>query len=90
MRDNDKKSVEDVAGVNKLLFSEQLAPYKAYFSLANTKYSGTALLIRKDKIQKPKFCRFNLDDEDKTNANVHDEDGRVIFVGFEGFAILHT
>lgn len=90
MKDNDKKSKEDAVGVNSLLRSDQLALYKKYFSLANAKYAGTALLIRQDKLQKPLFCRFNLDVDDETEANVHDSDGRVIFVGFNGFSILHT
>lgn len=89
LKDNDKKSGEDAGGVHALLRSDAFSPFKTYFSLANSKYAGTAVLLREDVVQKPLFIRYNLDDEE-TDARVHDTDGRVIFVKFPGFALLHT
>lgn len=89
MKDNDKKSGEDAGGVNELLRCDELSPFVAYFSLANTKYAGTALLIRKESVKKPLSIRYNLDGEE-TDAKVHDGDGRVIYAEFSGFSLLHT
>ncbi len=89
MRDNDKKSGEDAVGVNSLLRSDEFSSFKTYFSLANSKYAGTALLIRKDAVQKPRFIRYNLDDED-VNADLHDCDGRVILLDCWIFYITHV
>lgn len=90
MNDKDKKSREDAASVNSLLFSRELAPYKSYFSLADTKYAGTAMFLRQDTVSQPLSIRYNLEDRAITKANVHDPDGRVIVVEFSTFTILHT
>lgn len=89
MKENDKKSREDAAGVRSFLKTNAMAPFRAYFSLANSKYAGTAVLIRKHAVQKPSSIRYNLEN-DNVDDSVHDSDGRVIFVSFPTFSILHT
>ena len=89
MRESDKKSREDAMAVNSFLNRAAMAQYKVFLSLADSKYSGTACLVRHAKIQKPLSIRYNLEDQ-STDSNQHDPDGRVIFIRFQSFAILHT
>lgn len=49
--------------------------YCVYYSLADYKYAGTAVLVRKSGVCKPKMVRYNLDME--KDAKVHDNEGRV-------------
>jgi len=87
MKDSDKKSEEDANGVRKFLRSEELLPYKVYWSLANTKYAGTAMLLRTENISPPKCVKYSISRED---GGEHDSDGRIILVEFEQFSLLHT
>lgn len=89
MRDSDKKSLEDMASVNAFLRSKELAMYKPYFSLADTKYAGTAMLLNTETTASPLSIRYNLERMD-VKGSVHDGDGRVIVAKFNDFSILHT
>ncbi len=86
MQDDGKKAAEDANGVRALLRTKEFAPYKAYFSLADTKYAGTAILLRIERLKEPKSVRFNFDGE----GDEHDKEGRVNIVEFDEFSILHT
>jgi len=61
--------------------------YRAYFSLADSKYAGSALLVRRDVAQ-PSALRYSLD-LSAPSARHHSE-GRVICATFEEFDILGT
>lgn len=89
MRDSDKKALEDVSLVNAFFNSNQLAKYKPYLSLADTKYAGTAMLLNTETTAAPISVRYNLQRMD-VKGSVHDDDGRVIVAKFSGFSILHT
>lgn len=89
MRDSDKKALEDMALVNTFLHSKELARYRPYFSLADTKYAGTAMLLNIETTACPVSVRYNLERID-VKGSVHDEEGRVIVAKFKDFSILHT
>jgi exonuclease III len=61
--------------------------YRAYYSLSDSKYSGAALLVRRD-VQQPVSLRFSLDLAAPSEA--HHADGRVIVASFEAFELLGT
>lgn len=89
IRHSDNNSTTDFVAVQKLLTCEDCLHYKAYFSLANTKYAGTAMLVNTKTTQLPTSVRYNLQKLD-VKKTVHDTDGRVIFAKFPAFSILHT
>lgn len=86
MEDDGKKAAEDANGVRALLRTKEFAPYKTYFSLADTKYAGTAILLRIEQLKEPESVRFKFDDKD----DEHDKEGRVNVVEYDEFVILHT
>ena len=61
--------------------------YRAYYSLSDSKYSGVALLVRRD-VKQPTALRFSLDlaAPDAT----HHPEGRVIVASFDGLDVLGT
>ena len=61
--------------------------YRAYFSLADSKYAGSALLVRRD-VTPPAALRYSLDLS--APASTHTTDGRVIVASFESFDVLGT
>lgn len=63
------------------------AGYKAYYSLAEYKYSGAAMLVRNDRAQ-PLEVRFGLDPA--APASAHHPDGRVILARFAHLELLGT
>lgn len=85
MRDTDPA----FGDLNQLLHSPECEHYKVYFSLADTKYAGTAMFVNTETTALPTSIRFNLKTLD-VKRTVHDTDGRVIFAKFPGFSILHT
>lgn len=89
MRDGNKKALEDVVLVKAFLRSEEMAKYKAYFSLADTKYAGTVMLLNTETTSPPTSIRYNLERMD-VKGSVHDSDGRVIVAKFRETSILHT
>lgn len=89
VRDSEKKALEDLSLVNRFLFSKPMSKYKVYFSLADTKYAGTAMLLNTATMRAPLGIRYNLEGKD-VKSSVHDPDGRVIVVRFEDFTVLHT
>ncbi|GLT63984.1 hypothetical protein SLA2020_365050 [Shorea laevis] len=68
----------------RALSSLPFANYRVWWSLADSKYAGTALFVK--KCFQPKKIFFNLD---KT-ASKHEPDGRVILAEFETFRLLNT
>lgn len=75
--------------VIQLLKCKEVSHYKEYFSLANTKYAGTAMLLNTKTTKLPTSVRFNMSTVD-VKGSVHDPNGRVIVVKFPQFSILHT
>lgn len=85
---SNKKQRADKLLVEKLLSTQTFSCYKAYFSLADYKYAGTAIFVKKSMVLKPSVVRYNLDAE--APAEQHDNEGRVIYMEWESLAVLHT
>lgn len=85
VKNSDTKSIVDYDTMNEILKND-FKDYNAYFSLANIKYSGQLMLIRKNI--EVKSIRFNLAFD--TNPNIHNEEGRIILAEFEDFFLLTT
>ncbi|CAN8067120.1 unnamed protein product [Agarophyton chilense] len=87
MRQEDRKSCADASLVHSLMSTPELQSYKLHLSLADTKYSGTAMLWNKNTISGPKVVRYHLGRE---KSKRHHPEGRVIYAKFEHFSVLHT
>ncbi|KAF9605027.1 hypothetical protein IFM89_013193 [Coptis chinensis] len=59
--------------------------YQVWWSLSDSKYAGTGLLIK--KCFRPKKVSFSLN---QTVPSKHEADGRVILAEFESFRLLNT
>ena len=66
-------------------FSAPLAMYRPYWSLADTRYAGSAALVKREV--KPLSVRFTLDDD---NSAEHDPEGRIVRLEFDTFQLLAT
>ena len=64
------------------------AGYRVYWSLADKKYSGSALLVKRSCAQ-PHTLRFSLEPGGGASA-AHDPEGRVVLASFRTFELLGT
>ena len=82
LKRDDASSAEDCRLVKQWLKSEAMAPYDAYFSLADWKYAGTCLLLKK---------KFHADVRYSLRRNAPPEqEGRVVVAEFPTFVLLNT
>ncbi|KAL5814950.1 hypothetical protein ACOSQ4_025591 [Xanthoceras sorbifolium] len=84
LKDDTGPSREEKRTLLRALSSPPFEDFQVWWSLADSKYAGTALLVK--KCFKPKKVSFSLD---KT-ASKHEPDGRVILAEFETFHLLNT
>ncbi|KAJ7956117.1 DNA-(apurinic or apyrimidinic site) lyase [Quillaja saponaria] len=84
LKDDTSSSREEKQILLRALARAPFGNYRVWWSLADSKYAGTALFVK--KCFQPKRVFFNLD---KT-ANKHEVDGRVILAEFETFRLLNT
>ncbi|WCJ36193.1 DNA-(apurinic or apyrimidinic site) endonuclease [Euphorbia peplus] len=84
LKDDTSSSRDEKQILMRALSSGPFGNYRVWWSLADSKYAGTALLIK--KCFQPKRVSFSLD---KT-ASKHEPDGRVILAEFETFYLLNT
>ncbi|XP_040986710.1 DNA-(apurinic or apyrimidinic site) endonuclease isoform X3 [Juglans microcarpa x Juglans regia] len=84
LKDDTSSAREEKQILMRALSSLPFANYRVWWSLADSKYAGTALLVK--KCCQPKKVFFNLD---KT-ASKHEPDGRVILAEFDNFRLLNT
>jgi exonuclease III len=61
--------------------------YRSYWSLSDSKYAGTGLLVRR-ACEQPTSVRYSLDDG--AAAGTHHPEGRVILASFSSFECLGT
>ena len=61
--------------------------YKAYYSLSDSKYAGSALLVKRD-VAPPNSIRYSLDLSAPSTS--HHPEGRVILASFDDFDLLGT
>ncbi|KAI4336264.1 hypothetical protein L6164_014810 [Bauhinia variegata] len=84
LKDDTNPSRQEKQTLMRALSSPPFGNYRVWWSLADSKYAGTALFVK--KCFKPKSVFFNLD----KIASKHEPDGRVILVEFETFRLLNT
>lgn len=68
----------------RALSTPPFSNYRVWWSLSDSKYGGTALLVKK-QVQ-PEKVSFSLD----RKASKHEPDGRVILAEFKSFILLNT
>ncbi|KAI4839024.1 DNA-(apurinic or apyrimidinic site) lyase [Plasmodium brasilianum] len=85
VKNSDQKSLVDYEIIDSILKND-FKNYDAYFSLANIKYSGQLVLIKKT-IQ-VKSIRYNLSFD--MDSKIHHDEGRIILVEFSDFYLLST
>ncbi|EUD65710.1 DNA-(apurinic or apyrimidinic site) lyase [Plasmodium inui San Antonio 1] len=85
VKNTDQKSQVDFEIMDAIL-KEDFRNYNAYFSLANIKYSGQLVLIKKSI--PVKSIRYNLSFD--TDPSEHHQEGRVIIAEFSKFFLLST
>ncbi|KAK3439820.1 hypothetical protein EUGRSUZ_B00162 [Eucalyptus grandis] len=83
LKDDTSSSREEKQILMRALSSPPFGDYRVWWSLGESKYAGTALLVK--KCFKPKVS-FSLDGK----ASKHEPDGRVILAEFETFRLLNT
>ncbi|KAK9113545.1 hypothetical protein Syun_020342 [Stephania yunnanensis] len=84
LKDDTNASREEKQIVMRALSSPPFRKYNVWWSLSESKYAGTALLVKK-RCQ-PTKVSFSLD----RIASKHEADGRVILAEFESFRLLNT
>ncbi|GMY15018.1 DNA-(apurinic or apyrimidinic site) lyase [Fagus crenata] len=84
LKDDTSSSREEKQILMRALSSPPFANYRVWWSLADSKYAGTALFVK--KCFQPKKVFFNLD----RIASKHEPDGRVILAEFDTFQLLNT
>ncbi|KAF3436798.1 hypothetical protein FNV43_RR19551 [Rhamnella rubrinervis] len=84
LKDDTSSSREEKQIMMRALSSPPFRNYRVWWSLSDSKYSGTALLVK--KCFQPKSVLFNLDQK----ASKHETDGRVILADFETLRVLNT
>lgn len=83
LKDDTSSSREEKQILMRALSSPPFGQYRVWWSLGDSKYAGTALLVK--KCFQPKVS-FSLD----SKASKHEPDGRVILAEFETFRLLNT
>ncbi|KAB2000149.1 hypothetical protein ES319_D12G212100v1 [Gossypium barbadense] len=84
LKDDTSPSREEKQILMRALSSPPFGNYHVWWSLADTKYAGTALLVK--KCLRPLKVSFSLDG----TVSKHEPDGRVILAEFETLRILNT
>ncbi|TKY73598.1 DNA-(apurinic or apyrimidinic site) lyase [Spatholobus suberectus] len=84
IKDDTSSAREEKKILMRALSAPPFGNYHVWWSLADSKYAGTALLVK--KCFKPKSVVFNLD----KIASKHEPDGRVILAEFETLRLLNT
>ncbi|OWM65466.1 hypothetical protein CDL15_Pgr009056 [Punica granatum] len=84
LKDDTSSSREEKQILMRALSSLPFGNYRVWWSLGDSKYAGTALLVKKCCL--PQRVSFSLDGK----ASKHEPDGRVILAEFETFRLLNT
>ncbi|KAF6157558.1 hypothetical protein GIB67_004496 [Kingdonia uniflora] len=98
LKDDTSSSREEKQILMRAISSPQFRKYNVWWSLADSKYAGTALFVK--KCFEPKKVSFSLDKTgnlalsdkilNELLASKHEPDGRVILAEFESFRLLNT
>lgn len=85
MKDDTNPARDEKQIMMRALSRPPFGSYKVWWSLADTKYGGTALLVK--QCFQPLNMKFSLDE---TDTKRHEADGRVIIAEFEQFLLMNT
>ncbi|KAI3915406.1 hypothetical protein MKW98_022364 [Papaver atlanticum] len=85
VKDDTNSSREEKQTLMRALSSPPFRNYQVWWSLADSKYAGTALIVK--KCCQTKKVTFSLD---QAASKKHEPDGRVILAEFESFRVLNT
>mmetsp|Transcript_218 Transcript_218/g.538 ORF Transcript_218/g.538 Transcript_218/m.538 type:complete len:377 (-) Transcript_218:1291-2421(-) len=88
---------KDRERVREWLSAPPMDEYRCWFSLSSSRYAGTCMLVKEDRVGTPRI-KFQLNGESDGQVNsaepdpttVHDSDGRIILAEFKSFSLLHT
>ncbi|KAJ3672669.1 hypothetical protein LUZ60_007390 [Juncus effusus] len=84
LKDDTNASREEKQIVMRALSNGPFKEYKAYWSLSDSKYGGTAMFIKNQvHTKKVSFCLDRI-------GSKHEQDGRVIIAEFESFILMNT
>lgn len=84
LKDDTNPSRDEKQILMRAISSPPFGNYHVWWSLADSKYAGTALFVK--KCLEPKKVYFSLD----RTVSKHEPDGRVILAEFEAFQFLTT
>ncbi|WOL11298.1 DNA-(apurinic or apyrimidinic site) lyase [Canna indica] len=84
LKDDTSSSREEKQVLMRALSNPPFGEYRVWWSLSDSKYAGTAMLIKRQL--QPKKVYFSLD----RAASKHEPDGRVILAEFESCFLLNT
>ncbi|KAK4756135.1 hypothetical protein SAY87_009892 [Trapa incisa] len=84
LKDDTSSAREEKQLLMRALSVQPFGNYRVWWSLGDSKYAGTALLVK--KCCAPNKVSFSLDGK----ARKHEQDGRVILAEFEKFHLLNT
>ncbi|KAL6177570.1 hypothetical protein ACLB2K_049096 [Fragaria x ananassa] len=84
LKDDTGSSRDEKQIIMRALSNPPFGDYRVWWSLSDSKYAGTALIVK--KCFRPQKVFFNLD----RKASKHEPDGRVILAEFETFQLLNT
>ncbi|GAB2223685.1 hypothetical protein Droror1_Dr00004423 [Drosera rotundifolia] len=84
LKDDTSSSRAEKQSLLRALSIPPFGTYQVWWSLSDSKYAGTALLVK--KCYQPKKISFSLDQA----AKKHELDGRIILAEFESFRFLNT
>ncbi|KNA05930.1 hypothetical protein SOVF_185690 [Spinacia oleracea] len=84
LKDDTNASRDEKKVLMRALSSAPFGNYRVWWSLSDSKYAGTALLVK--KCFKPKKISFSLDPA----AKKHEPDGRLILAEFESLRFINT
>ncbi|KAG0450081.1 hypothetical protein HPP92_026949 [Vanilla planifolia] len=84
LKDDTSASREEKQVLMRALSTSPFNNYQVWWSLSDSKYGGTALLIKREL--QPENVSFSLD----RKSSKHEPGGRVILAEFESFYLLNT
>jgi len=87
MKDDTNAAREDKQAMMRALSMPPLSDYAVWWSLADSKYGGTALFVK--HCCTPLSVCFSLDQSEGSRTK-HEVDGRVILAEFHSFRLLNT
>ncbi|CAA7405092.1 unnamed protein product [Spirodela intermedia] len=84
LKDDTSLASEEKQVLMRALSSAPFKSYRVWWSLSDSKYGGTALIVKRQF--QPKRVSFSLD----PTSSKHEPDGRVILAEFESLYLLNT